>query len=239
MIKTTTSLKAGEILTVVADAVSSGHVVRESRSAGEQAQSLTDISASTTTTFGPYTQTERFTIQSNGGQLSYSNAPAAYATPAQGTLADSAVQPRDNKDIIALTAATLSLTAATHNNAIVAVDRAAGSTITLPAATGSGADFEIFVKTTITSNNLIIKVAANTDDAMKGICHLAADTDDSGLIFEAAGNDTITCNGTTTGGIAGDVWKLKDVAAGVWSIEGNISATGTEATPFSEAISAP
>ncbi|UTY50432.1 hypothetical protein [Sinorhizobium fredii] len=138
---------------------------------------------------------------------------------------------------IALTAATLALALATHAGATVVVDRAAGSTVTLPAATGSGAKFKLVVKTTITSNSLIVKVA-NATDVMTGTALFGQDAADTAVLFEtAATDDTITMNGSTTGGIKGDIIELEDLASGLWGVTVRGSATGTEATPFSATVS--
>ncbi|WP_322883140.1 hypothetical protein U8C37_06905 [Sinorhizobium medicae] len=138
---------------------------------------------------------------------------------------------------ISLAAATLTLAMATHAGATVVVDRAAGSTVTLPAATGSGAKFKLVVKTTITSNSLIVKVA-NATDVLSGTALFGQDAADTAVLFEtAATDDTITLNGSTTGGIKGDIIELEDLASGLWGVTVRGSATGTEATPFSATVS--
>ncbi|MEY9328248.1 hypothetical protein [Sinorhizobium fredii] len=138
---------------------------------------------------------------------------------------------------ISLTAATLSLTMATHGGATVVVDRAAGTTITLPAASGSGVKFKVVVKTTITSNDLIIQVA-NATDVMTGTALFGQDSADTAVLFEtAADSDTITMDGSTAGGIKGDIIELEDLASGLWGVTVRGSGTGTEATPFSAAVS--
>ena len=73
---------------------------------------------------------------------------------------------------------------------------------------------------------------------MAGMAIVANDTDNSASIFEtAATSDTITMNGTTTGGILGAQVEIQDVASGVFSVVVRSAATGTEATPFSAAVS--
>lgn len=127
-----------------------------------------------------------------------------------------------------------------HNwqaDSTIVASRAAGITMTLPASTGCGTKFKVEVQTTITSNALIIQVA-NATDVMTGICLTAQDGGDTIVAFETAStSDTITMNGTTTGGIRGDTIELEDVASGFWSVRIVCSATGTEATPFSAAVS--
>lgn len=137
---------------------------------------------------------------------------------------------------INVTASTLTLTK-DHAGAVLTANRAAGITFTLPAASGTGRWYEIFTGTTITSNNLIVQVA-NATDIMAGYALLAQDSADTAVMFETASDsDTITMNGTTKGGIKGDFIKLRDVASGLWHVEVKGSATGTEATPFSAAVS--
>ena len=137
--------------------------------------------------------------------------------------------------IVALAAATLTVTEALHDGKVIVVDRAAGSTLTLPAATGSGTKIHVVVKTTITSTNLIIQVVG--DDTMTGIAQIAQDAADTIVAFEtAADSDTITMNGSTKGGIKGDSIELIDIAADLWWVRVMASGTGTEATPFSAAV---
>lgn len=138
--------------------------------------------------------------------------------------------------VVDLTAATLAVTLADHGDRTITVNKADGTTITLPAATGTGMRLRIFVGTTITSNALVVEVADDSD-IMSGVAFIANDSDASVSGFEtAADSDTITMNGTTTGGIKGDLIELEDVAANLWSVQVRGSATGSEATPFSAAV---
>jgi hypothetical protein len=51
-------------------------------------------------------------------------------------------------------------------------------------------------------------------------------------------DDTITMNGTATGGKAGDVWELEDIATDTWAVDGVLTQSGgSEATPFSATVS--
>ncbi|NNU70387.1 hypothetical protein G9X67_34620 [Rhizobium sp. WYCCWR 11152] len=135
-----------------------------------------------------------------------------------------------------LTAATYTLTSEGNSGTTLNLTRAAGITCTLPASVGDGSTFEFFVNTTVTSNSNIVKVA-NSTDVMSGVAIVAQDAADTLVAFEtAATSDTITLNGTTTGGIKGDRIILKDVAAGFWFVNIIMSGTGTEATPFSATV---
>lgn len=137
---------------------------------------------------------------------------------------------------IAVTAST-SLTRDVHSGTTVVVNAAAGLTLTLPASSGKGDEYEIVIGTTVTSNSVIVKVA-NATDVMTGVAMNAADAGDTLVAYETAStSDTITMNGTTTGGIKGDRIRLKDVSSGLWSVSVVGSASGTEATPFSATVS--
>lgn len=136
-----------------------------------------------------------------------------------------------------VTASTAALNQSTHGTpATVVVNRAAGSTLTLPDASGTGAEFDIVVGTSITSNNLIVQVSRSAD-VMAGQVLMAQDAGDTVAGFETAvDSDTITMNGSTKGGLKGDRIRLKDVAANLWQVQIICAGTGTEVTPFSAAV---
>ena len=143
--------------------------------------------------------------------------------------------------VVNATASTLAVTQHNHAGKVVTLNRAAGIAVTLPAAEGSGLEFEFLVGTTVTSNTTTIKVA-NASDVFVGFVAQAADGGATSNLYEtAATDDTITLNGSTTGGIKGDRFKLRDVKLdgtnAVWVLDGLTSATGTEATPLSATVS--
>lgn len=113
----------------------------------------------------------------------------------------------------------------------------AALTFTLPAAVGTGAKFKFMVSVVNTSNYLI-KVA-NATDTMDGKMISLQDAADTLVGWEtAATDDTITLNGTTTGGVSiGDFVALEDIATGQWAVNGVTTSSGTEATPFSATVS--
>ena len=122
----------------------------------------------------------------------------------------------------------------THAGNVVNLNALAGLTVTLPASTGKGDLYEIFVLTTVTSNNYVIQVA-NSTDIMAGAVHLSTDIAGTSMITSTT-TDTITMNGSTTGGLRGTWLRFKDASLGFWALEGGIVCTGTEATPFSAAV---
>lgn len=138
---------------------------------------------------------------------------------------------------VALSTATITLSAEKHDGCLLLLDRAAGVTVTLPKATGSGAKFEFAIKTLATSNSYIIKVG-NTVDIMQGVIMALSDGSDNTIGWEtAADSDTITMNRTTQGTTKiGHKLVLEDIASGVWAVSGAISQSGTEATPFSAGV---
>lgn len=138
-----------------------------------------------------------------------------------------------NYGVVEVTATSLSITAAGYAGQTIVSNLAAAQTFTLPAATGSGNIYKVFVKTTKTGN-LVIKVASASDIIQGAV---AVTTDAAGVVIPtAATSDTITMNGSTTGGLAGSWVELQDVASGVWRVGGFLNSSGAEATPFSAAV---
>lgn len=138
---------------------------------------------------------------------------------------------------IAVTGATLTCNRDVHAGRMNVINAAAGCAITLPNATGTGSVYRFMIGTTITSNSTTIKVNNGTD-VMSGRAYVISDNSAAVLGYAtAASDDTITLNGTTTGGYAGDVIEITDAIAGTFLVEVHTKATGTEATPFSATVS--
>jgi len=114
---------------------------------------------------------------------------------------------------------TLAVTAAAHDGKLIALDTATGSVCTLPAATGSGAIFRFCVSVKATSNAHIVKVT--TTDTFTGSVNLLDNDAAAQTAYAASGtDDTLTWNGTTTGGQVGDYVEFIDILAAVWSVHG-------------------
>ena len=148
----------------------------------------------------------------------------------------------------------VSLTVADHAGRIVHNDAAGAVTYTLPATNansdsavaGPGADlnnlsnigatFTIFSSVTKTGN-LVVQVA-NATDVMVGGALFIDDTSDNVVGFETAStSDTITLNGSTTGGVTYAEIVCTALASGKWKVSVTSGCTGTPATPFSAAVS--
>lgn len=134
----------------------------------------------------------------------------------------------DFNSITTVTAATLTITALAHAGHTIVSNLAATQTFTLPAATGTGNVYRIFVAITKTGDLIIDAVGS---DVINGMVMIA--TDASGFTDLATVTDTnITMNGTTSGGVVGTMITLTDVISGVWHCSGFVNATGAEGTIF-------
>lgn len=133
--------------------------------------------------------------------------------------------------------ATLTMNYDTHEGRIICLDTAAGSVVTLPPATGSGAVYRFLITVTATSNSHVIKVG-NATDEMRGFVVQDSDTATAPNIWWAADNDdTITLNRTTTGLAAqGECFEIVDATPNHFYVKGFGQASGTEATPFSATV---
>ena len=142
---------------------------------------------------------------------------------------------------VAALGSTLSATAVLHAGKVVAFGKTDGTTVTLPAATGTGNIYRFAIAVTATSNANIIKVA-NATDVMDGSLNIQQDDDSDGTLkcwMAEVGDDTMTFAGAaTTGGIVGGYIQCTDYAAGFWTCQAwTISSGGSEATPFSAGVS--
>lgn len=143
---------------------------------------------------------------------------------------------------IVVLASTTVITEADHEGKTLVMREAGGNalcTFTLPAATGGGGRYR-FVVDEVNTSNYVIKSAVGAD-IMRGTI-LAASTTDSATDAartwaSGANDDTITLNGTTTGGVKrGDWIELEDIAADTWAVRGFVTQSGVEATPFSDTV---
>jgi hypothetical protein len=69
---------------------------------------------------------------------------------------------------------------------------------------------------------------------MNGFSSVAGTT---GTVFSTLpASDTITMNGSTTGGLIGSYVQVTDLATGYYLVQGSLVGSGTPATPFSAAV---
>lgn len=146
---------------------------------------------------------------------------------------------RDEDSIVNVTSATLTVVPQTHAGKTILLNRAGGIAVTLPAASGSGDEYEFIVGTTFTSN-ATIKVA-NASDVMVGFATFANNGADTANVYETGATDDTYTFDAAVSGLAGGRVKLRDVKLNgttpVWLIDAIESEDGTAATPFSATVS--
>jgi hypothetical protein len=136
--------------------------------------------------------------------------------------------------------ATGAITEALHEGKTLLLTVAgASATYTLPAATGGGGRYR-FVVGEVNTSNYVIKSVAGAD-VMQGTIIGASTTDsatDAARTWRAGTtDDTVTLNGTTTGGVdIGDWVEFEDISATAWAVRGFVTQSGTEATMFSDTV---
>lgn len=130
-------------------------------------------------------------------------------------------------------------TASRDSGAVYQLDTAAGSVLTLPAATGSGMVLEAYVSVSATSNAHKILTAPITDVLIgRATGSIAAGTTLQFSALVAGGFHSIQMPFAGTqpsGGLQGDIFHFRDVAAGVWLVEASYESGTTSTTPFSTA----
>jgi hypothetical protein len=147
-----------------------------------------------------------------------------------------------------------SLTVATHAGRIVHNDAAGAVTYTLPAVnatadsgvSGPGPDLNnannvgatfIIISSITKTGDLVVQVA-NSTDVMTGMATIV-DTDSSDNMegfMTVAASDTITLNGTTSGGNTHATIVCTVLATGLWTVSVDTGGTVNLVTPFSAAV---
>lgn len=180
---------------------------------------------------------ERFLKFRGNAQITYqevsgtSTVERSFNALSLGRIADTA------RRVVALAVST-TINQNQHEGRIIAMRGAGGArTFTLPAATGSGAIYT-FVVGEVNTSGYLIKTATGADTFDGSI--LNGNSSSSGacrLWNPGATDDTITLNGTTTGGVMiGDWVEVLDQAANQWTVTGVTTGSGTVATPFSDTV---
>ena len=136
--------------------------------------------------------------------------------------------------------ATGNITEALHEGKTCLLREVGGNalvTLTMPNATGGGGRYRFVVNEVNTSNYVI--QAASGADVFRG-CIIG---NDGGAVTttlrwqSGATDDTVTLNGTTSGGAArGDWVEFEDIDTDMWAVRGVVSQSGNEVTPFSDAV---
>lgn len=179
-----------------------------------------------------FTQIDVETLQLNGVSVTSTAAELNILDGVTATAAELNAAADVSGRLVAQAAGDFALTAATHGNRITLVDDA-DVAITLPAATGTGDIYKIVIVTTAWTGGSIAAAGA-ADSFLGGIVGVDDDADAAYAWKAEANDDTISGNGTATGGKVGDWYQFTDVATGLFLVEGFITQSGgAEATPFS------
>lgn len=119
----------------------------------------------------------------------------------------------------------------------ILLDTAAGSVVTLPAATGSGCTYYFLVTVTNTSNDHSI-VCVGNDEFVGGLISIGttADNADAFTAADAGDVDAIQMNGTTEGGLLGTWIVVKDISADNWGLTGTVISTDAAATMLATGV---
>lgn len=136
-------------------------------------------------------------------------------------------------------AVTTVLTAAAHENHTIAMS-GAGAARTFTLWSPAVGDRIRFVVAEVNTSNYLIKTESGTR-VFKGLVIGQSATDsatDAPRTWKTGStDDTITLNGTTTGGVQiGDWIELECIVANTWAVRGMITQSGVEATPFSDTV---
>ena len=136
--------------------------------------------------------------------------------------------------------ATTAITALLHSNRpLIITGSGVAAAMTLPPATGTGDKYEFIMGQVNTSGTTIVTDAPSTVSMYGSINNLDVDSNAQTAYFTvtAGGTDTVTLNGTTTGGQIGDTVTLIDIAANKWAVNGQVRcpAGSNVATMFSSA----
>ena len=190
-----------------------------------------------------FTLCEATTLRANAIQNDTSDGDLAISTQGTGavTVASQLTLTGSFLPAIHTFTATDAVTIAEHAGRTLLLGEVGGNaavTLTLPAATGTGAVYKFIVSVTNTSNYKI-QVADATDTIDGIMMYLDEDGTAVSAFPTVAASDTITLNGGTQGGIIGDYLELVDIATNQYHVRGvmRVAAGANPATPFTAAVS--
>ena len=136
--------------------------------------------------------------------------------------------------VVTESGSTITVNTGAHLGQPIVLGVAGAQTATLPEATGSGNSYEFILSADATGDK---KIQVTTTDTMMGVAYLGNDSAGASCFYTADTSDTITLNGTTKGGLKGARVTCTDIKDAGWAVMVYSEASGTEATPFSAAVS--
>lgn len=137
-----------------------------------------------------------------------------------------------NRQIIADAVSTRQLKAE-ESGALCLMDRAAGVVYTLPAP-AIGLEYEFLVSVSVTSNAHKIITKTITTDFLLGAVTMVTIATATPAGFAANGTTIValSANGSTTGGLIGETYKVRAISSTQWAISGVCVGSGIIVTPF-------
>jgi hypothetical protein len=119
------------------------------------------------------------------------------------------------------------------SGAMVLLDQAAGSIVTLPTPV-KGMVFDVAISVSVTSNSHVVKTKTPATEFITGGIQqmINANAVSEGQFANGTSHVSITMNGTTTGGLIGTVLRFVAISSTVWVCKGLVASSGTLATPF-------
>ena len=123
-----------------------------------------------------------------------------------------------------------------QSGSLVLLDRAGGSTITLPKTPRVGTFFDFACSVTNTTPSYKVITGSASELMVGSFINCDTDTSDTVAIWKglvASSYISVILNGTTTGGIKGDSFRCTCLNSTTWLVTGVTNATSTVATPFS------
>jgi hypothetical protein len=140
-----------------------------------------------------------------------------------------------NGGVYNITASSIGMSQAQHAGKVLTLNIAGGTTLTLPYATGTQDKYTIVVGTTFTGDG-IIKVGRAADTFI-GFSNGATLAGTTGFAEGVGGtDDTLTMNGTTTGGIVGSSVEFTDIATNLWLVDARLVGSSTMVTSFTATV---
>jgi len=120
---------------------------------------------------------------------------------------------------------------AAQSGTLFVLNRAAGTTVTLPAP-AVGLKYSFVVQTSVTSNNYKVITDAGTTFLQGALSESIASGAPNVYVGDGSTHIAVTMNGTTTGGLKSTRLTLECITATLWQVTGVSVASGTIATPF-------
>ncbi len=129
-------------------------------------------------------------------------------------------------------ATSLTVTAALHANRVIVLSNSTPIAITMPAATATGNKYTFVFDVAATATASTIS-RATAGEKFHGVAMiLATATFMSGFLATTTDN-TMTFNGTSKGGVVGDMVEFWDIKTGIFEVQMRSGANVAPLTPFS------